>query len=363
MRAGLIPAHAGKTPSGPPPSSARAHPRSRGENEAGDEKGSTFEGSSPLTRGKPVLGTGTALAHGLIPAHAGKTNPLGPRHSLRRAHPRSRGENTLIRADDKKFEGSSPLTRGKPAGQALAVSALGLIPAHAGKTGTGIGGIGRPWAHPRSRGENVGRVRRTGQLRGSSPLTRGKPGGHGAPDFRRRLIPAHAGKTSHHGAHGGGVAGSSPLTRGKRACHLNAGVKVGLIPAHAGKTVVIPTSGRRRWAHPRSRGENLWALTASRVLAGSSPLTRGKRRAQRWAALTAGLIPAHAGKTGCVCALLHVSEAHPRSRGENDERRLGEVGDFGSSPLTRGKRRAWFPFPVGWGLIPAHAGKTPRRRG
>ena len=195
MRAGLIPAHAGKTPSGPPPSSARAHPRSRGENEAGDEKGSTFEGSSPLTRGKPVLGTGTALAHGLIPAHAGKTNPLGPRHSLRRAHPRSRGENTLIRADDKKFEGSSPLTRGKPRAVRRAGRQRGLIPAHAGKTSYRMRRPLLTAAHPRSRGENDALPGCTSGWEGSSPLTRGKRGDAQEKVLGRGLIPAHAGKT------------------------------------------------------------------------------------------------------------------------------------------------------------------------
>ena len=50
-------------------------------------------------------------------------------------------------------------------------------------------------------------------------------------------------------------------------------------------------------AHPRSRGENLAYTEADDAQVGSSPLTRGKRRARGvWYSL-AGLIPAHAGKT------------------------------------------------------------------
>ena len=53
------------------------------------------------------------------------------------------------------------------------------------------------------------------------------------------------------------TAGSSPLTRGKPD-----GVEVGavtarLIPAHAGKTRGKTKAGVRTGAHPRSRGENL----------------------------------------------------------------------------------------------------------
>ena len=112
--AGLIPAHAGKTYRviipimGP-----GAHPRSRGENfpgRAGDDPGA---GSSPLTRGKPRLGVRAAYGVGLIPAHAGKT-PTLPRSSRRsRAHPRSRGENEQASSLPYFLDGSSPLTRGK----------------------------------------------------------------------------------------------------------------------------------------------------------------------------------------------------------------------------------------------------------
>ena len=74
VRPGLIPTHAGKTP---PPTHAStnrpAHPRSRGENHEGTEIVGFMVGSSPLTRGKPDEHRGHAFGAGLIPAHAGKT--------------------------------------------------------------------------------------------------------------------------------------------------------------------------------------------------------------------------------------------------------------------------------------------------
>ena len=151
------------------------------------------------------------------------------------AHPRSRGENLEGLAGLLSGLGSSPLTRGKPAGHAASVQDARLIPAHAGKTPGGPRGRYLRWAHPRSRGENRTAVARGLSRRGSSPLTRGKLSSPCDRSQRGRLIPAHAGKTS---------------TRQ---------------PAHPPGT-----------AHPRSRGENLVAAVDTIPDTGSSPLTRGK---------------------------------------------------------------------------------------
>ena len=153
---GLIPAHAGKT-SDPASWCGRtwAHPRSREENS-----------SDPWRRQRS------------------------------RAHPHSRGENPKVVVFDNLMDGSSPLTRGKPI-RVLAVRGdLGLIPAHTGKTGTGCPSSPHPWAHPHSRGENAISMIKESQTAGSSPLTRGKLVHHRHDGLRARLIPAHAGKTA-----------------------------------------------------------------------------------------------------------------------------------------------------------------------
>ena len=131
----------------------------------------------------------------LIPAHAGKTSAYTVHITEVPAHPRSRGENFLIVEVAEKLDGSSPLTRGKPHDLGCHVGDPGLIPAHAGKTRRLTILIGCIKAHPRSRGENpVTRPRRASVL-GSSPLTRGKLNPAHRRRERRRLIPAHAGKT------------------------------------------------------------------------------------------------------------------------------------------------------------------------
>ena len=214
----------------------------------------------------------------LIPAHAGKT----PRHRSPRphpaAHPRSRGENSVGAHAVGANAGSSPLTRGKLCSYPQRWALRGLIPAHAGKTLGGHFGLPFRSAHPRSRGENGEKWDTATPRGGSSPLTRGKRRRPHPHPPRRRLIPAHAGKTS--------------------------------------QSRWVP---RCASAHPRSRGEN--GVLACEFLegVGSSPLTRGKPGRVTRGMHARGLIPAHAGKTGGRASPPAGRPAHPRSRGENDE--------------------------------------------
>ena len=197
----------------------------------------------------------------------------------------------------------------------------GFIPAHAGKTvGHRLQHQDRR-AHPRSRGENICPNGCPAPHR-AHPRSRGENGGWDTPisDWR----------------------GSSPLTRGKHLCADAVTWDQGLIPAHAGKTCLAGLVGAHSEAHPRSRGENLvQALRFQR---------------STW------LIPAHAGKTSTVSARPPRTGAHPRSRGENWRVAACSSLRAGSSPLTRGKHDLDVGHARRWGLIPAHAGKTCRRR-
>ena len=108
-------------------------PLTRGKHSDG-KPGADEAGSSPLTRGKRGGVEVHAFFLRLIPAHAGKTLASALGVSVIEAHPRSRGENEIARAEDVNANGSSPLTRGKPWGGAAVTIDTGLIPAHAGKT-------------------------------------------------------------------------------------------------------------------------------------------------------------------------------------------------------------------------------------
>ena len=146
--------------------------------------------------------------------------------------------------------------------------------------------------------------------------------------------------------------------RGKPAHSVFDAPTVGLIPAHAGKTQSSSAWSGRAWAHPRSRGENLFHDERERRGLGSSPLTRGKLDLAVIGLSEAGLIPTHAGKTRPSTSPRARYKAHPRSCGENAELEAAPILGQGSSPLTRGKRVGFLPGYLAAGLIPAHTGKT-----
>ena len=222
---------------------------------------------------------------------------VAPRHWSAWLYPRSRGENTLRTNDLPAVYGSSPLTRGKLWNLVDEYGNRGLIPAHAGKTTCPRTTVVSGGAHPRSRGENASAARHWASSVGSSPLTRGKLCRGNGPRSSRRLIPAHAGKTILTVA-GAIFAQAHPRSRGEN--RSGGGVAAafgGLIPAHAGKTSRERAAICSFQAHPRSRGENLTVPAPPGLVRGSSPLTWGKRERVHQVIVTAGLIPAHVGKT------------------------------------------------------------------
>ena len=192
----LIPAHARKTSAFiDETAGTSAHLCSHGENPKVIRQVLPRNGSSPLTRGKHLVGARHPSRDRLIPAHARKTLTPGSCPSDTSAHPRSHGENAVAARMDRQQIGSSPLTRGKREYITARARDWGLIPAHAGKTCRLPRVSPRPWAHPRSRGENVSAASGVAETVGSSPLTRGKRHRNLCCWLQDRLIPTHAGKT------------------------------------------------------------------------------------------------------------------------------------------------------------------------
>ena len=153
--------------------------------------------SSPQVRGKQTLVAGGRKKARLIPAGAGKTGSGAAVSSFTAAHPRRCGENIGALIGTVLTAGSSPQVRGKHADTLQTVRVGRLIPAGAGKTSTAYCATYSSAAHPRRCGEN-NRIRRGAAVHtGSSPQVRGKPGLHRLRRPDRRLIPAGAGKTSH----------------------------------------------------------------------------------------------------------------------------------------------------------------------
>ena len=166
-------------------------------------------------RGKQDLHVHTTPCIGLIPAHAGKTVWIRICPCTGRAHPRACGENQWEYERLMGVPGSSPRMRGKRGSSCVFLSDRGLIPAHAGKTGSSTGSRAASAAHPRACGENSRKVWISG-----------------------------------------GPGGSSPRMRGKRSRGLLMMGVPGLIPAHAGKTGRKSHPPAASTAHPRACGEN-----------------------------------------------------------------------------------------------------------
>ena len=238
LRAGLIPAWAGKTRARAcVVLSRRAHPRVGGENTNVRKGLNALAGSSPRGRGKRDDRSVLAAAHGLIPAWAGKT----PRPAR----------------DREQVSGSSPRGRGKRALDLPVEIGNRLIPAWAGKTP----GLRRPppghRAHPRVGGENREVGEQRGRFGGSSPRGRGKHQDRSSSTFSSWAHPRVGGENGLDARRWPWDQGSSPRGRGKRIGHDAARAADGLIPAWAGKTEYPATGGQPRPAHPRVGGENI----------------------------------------------------------------------------------------------------------
>ena len=93
-------------------------------------------------------------------------------------------------------------------------------------------------------------------------------------------------------------------------------------------------------------------------MTGSSPRVRGKPSRSGGRSAPPGLIPARAGKTPRRAGGPVCVWAHPRACGENDLGDPGFIEALGSSPRVRGKHHDRNQLRRQQGLIPARAGKT-----
>ena len=140
-------------------------------------------GSSPLARGTRHGCRSAVHNVGLIPARAGNTDPHQRTANHRRAHPRSRGEHSLVLSKSGLSAGSSPLARGTLRAARKKPVGTGLIPARAGNTNSAASRPAMSRAHPRSRGEHAVSAVVFSLIGGSSPLARGTR--DGLAQFRR----------------------------------------------------------------------------------------------------------------------------------------------------------------------------------
>ena len=213
--------------------------------------------------------------------------------------------------------GSPPRMRGKQLVFDTPSRAMGITPAHAGKTGLRGGSACTRWDHPRACGENTS-------------------------TFIQLLS----------------MMGSPPRMRGKLVFCRSVPICPGITPAHAGKTQFHCRKERLFRDHPRACGENRSVCPQSNLYSGSPPRMRGKRSGCSGGVSQWGITPAHAGKTLSSGLPRWSQRDHPRACGEKGFQSSPTPKKPGSPPRVRGKPAQDFPRAVSARITPACAGKT-----
>ena len=137
----------------------------------------TEPGSSPHTRGARAHETRRGFSGGIIPAYAGSTAFASSHFALSTDHPRIRGEHGVSAYNFTRQAGSSPHTRGARVFDEDRGQVEGIIPAYAGSTSLVMRSCCLGRDHPRIRGEHFHTAVEQGARDGSSPHTRGAPAG------------------------------------------------------------------------------------------------------------------------------------------------------------------------------------------
>ena len=152
---GIIPAYAGNTAHGTAsPAPCQDHPRIRGEHKGIVLDNGSAVGSSPHTRGTLRHAVSVLRELGIIPAYAGNTFIHQRLSVFKGDHPRIRGEHVMSTASPKTRGGSSPHTRGTLVFSRDNHTCVGIIPAYAGNTVSGLANHHPVRDHPRIRGEH-----------------------------------------------------------------------------------------------------------------------------------------------------------------------------------------------------------------
>ena len=125
--------------------------------------------------------------------------------------------------------------------------------------------------------------------------------------------------------------------RGKLQMCFVSGQKRRITPAHAGKTYIHKLTLSVDPDHPRTCGENVILMGRLTKDPGSPPHMRGKLELQPMIIQERRITPAHAGKTKVSTSEVRFFTDHPRTCGENSRLFPLPSGAVGSPPHMRGK--------------------------
>ena len=231
-----------------------------------------------------------------------------------------------------------------------------FIPAGAGNTRTPPAKATSATGHPRRGGEHFLYTTGITKPNGSSPRGRGTLYFALVAQVINRVIPAGAGNTgidvsvpsqaSGHPRGGGKHAiqrgfgslgvGSSPRGRGTRSPRARGKRRQRVIPAGAGNTRHMSALLVVNPGHPRGGGEHPSAPKLAGAIIGSSPRGRGTPSRPPRPAAPRRVIPAGAGNTWFLIRRPWLEPGHPRGGGEHAILVYRLDGICGSSPRGRG---------------------------
>ncbi len=152
--------------------------------------------------------------------------------------------------------------------------------------------------------------------------------------------------------------GLSPLARGTRYIHATNIHNQRFIPAGAGNSKIQSIADAAGTVYPRWRGELRQLSDRSATNFGLSPLARGTLQTPYGPRRASRFIPAGAGNSCCLTAVVRTRPVYPRWRGELARFRLSDAGPGGLSPLARGTLANFHIFWRCPRFIPAGAGNS-----
>ena len=199
---------------------------------------STGTGPSPRVRGSPCREGEPAGRGGSIPACAGKPCCRLPLVIRTGVHPRVCGEAQLVDSGLSARQGPSPRVRGSHTARIDPLSALGSIPACAGKPPRKPPRACRRRVHPRVCGEASQPPSLTTTPSGPSPRVRGSLAEYLEGAEYPGSIPACAGKPCSRSGRSATPRVHPRVCGGSRLVGVGQGYAVGSIPACAGKPAI-----------------------------------------------------------------------------------------------------------------------------
>ena len=150
--------------------------------------------------------------------------------------------------------------------------------------------------------------------------------------------------------------------RGKADRHSRSRSDQGITPAYAGKSLLHLPHLRWGWDHPRLCGEKLAPLVRAYSILGSPPPMRGKVLHSPFRFPCSRITPAYAGKSAEYVLFYLKLWDHPRLCGEKCAEPSIVVTIQGSPPPMRGKVRAVKTMAQTAGITPAYAGKSDKQK-